>query len=799
MRANAWKAPRRAAAALAALAALAAICAPRAAADARFEAASLDGSIVFFSTDEAPARLGDTDRKADVYVRSYDSDLGEYVTRKVSTGPQGGNDALDAFFVGASEDGTRAFFHTREALVAEDRDRAADIYMRDLTTRTTVLVSRGEAPCEAAGCGNAEAGVTAVPRGVTPDGSKVFFITTERLTAEDGDNAADIYVRDVDAETTELVSRGDASCAGAGCGSGEIPVLGFDDASEDGTKVVFRTEERLHADDEDGGAADIYQRDLLAGTTSLVSEPGDCPACVANYGASSADGSHVVFETEAALDPADGDDLQDVYDWTSAGGAVLASRPGPACEDGCGEAAPATFPGVVSGFPGISADGERIVFETAERLVGADGDESNDVYERSGAGTTALVSHRHASCEPSGCGEGELPAQFRWLSPDGSGAAVIFGTAERLADGDTDQSQDLYRRLGGETALISAGDFGGDAEQHASFAGASHDGARVFAITAEQLAGEDADEAADIYAIEDGTATLISAAQFPLAGNGPFGAGLEGVSADGSHAFFTTDERLTLDDDDGGERDVYQRTAEGTVLVSTGNVTSLGPAPPSGLHTDPPSPGTSSAPSIRGEADAGSSVLVYGEAGCAGEPLRAGTAEQLGGGGIQVSVKAGSTSRFWLSAEADGITSECAGPVTYVHAGAPPQGGGGAGGGAGQGGGAGGASPKPRSSRPVGQPGPSAIRYVRPRTRITFGPSFKTKRRKAVFRFTDRTGQPGTRFLCKVDRRKWRRCGSPLRVKRLTLGFHVVRVKGVNARGEAERRPAKRRFRVVRR
>src|SRR5690606_18795714 len=107
-------------------------------------------------------------------------------------------------------------FQTREALVPEDRDRAADIYVRDLEAGTTALVSRGEAACEADGCGNAELAVTAVPRGITPDGSRAFFITAERLVAADTDGAADIYVRDLVTGTTELVSRADPSCGGCG-------------------------------------------------------------------------------------------------------------------------------------------------------------------------------------------------------------------------------------------------------------------------------------------------------------------------------------------------------------------------------------------------------------------------------------------------------------------------------------------------------------------------------------------------------------------------------------------------------
>lgn len=785
----------RLAVALAALlcAALAFVPGKAPAADARFESASTDGSVVFFTTDEAPLLLGDNDLKSDVYMRAYDSSPGieDFVTRKVSTGPAGGNNAIDAFFVGASDDGSRAFFSTRESLVAEDADHAIDLYLRDTVASTTTLLSLGEPACQAAGCGNAEVPASFVQRGVTPDGASVFFVTAERLAAEDGDSVSDVYVRDVDAGATALVSRGDSSCEPTGCGDGDVPVLGFEDVSVDGSKVVFRTAEDLTGADSDGGAPDLYQRNLVTGVTLQVSVPGECPTCAPSYGASSDDGAHVVFETSGALDPADDDGEQDVYDWF--GGTATLVSIGPAGGNGD---EPAVFPGVVSAFPGISADGSRIVFETAEPLVGADDDGAVDVYERSG-GITSLVSRRDPTCDPSDCGPAELPASFRWMSPDDSAPGVLFGTAEPLVSADEDDRQDVYRRSGGETTLVSAGTFGGDGEFNASFTGASHDGSHVFILTTEQLAALDSDGSADIYDISGGAATLISIG--PAGGNGPFGAGLTGttsVSEDGSHVFFTTDERLTVDDKDLEERDVYQRSASGTLLVSTGNAVQLGPAPPSQLSTDPASPGSSTTPSIKGSAEPGSSIQVYGDSSCSGEPLRTGTAEALGGSGIQVTVSTGSTTSYWLSAEAEGITSDCAGPVTYKHSGSvtPPLSGESGGG---LSGGLGGSFPRPKRGDGIADDRNPGIAYVRPVTRITFGPSFRTLRRKVVFRFTDETGQPHTRFSCRLDRRRWRRCQSPFRLANLSAGPHVFRVRGVNGAGEREARPAKRKFRVV--
>jgi hypothetical protein len=66
-----------------------------------------------------------------------------------------------------------------------------------------------------------------------------------------------------------------------------------------------------------------------------------------------------------------------------------------------------------------------------------------------------------------------------------------------------------------------------------------------------------------------------------------------------------------------------------------------------------------------------------------------------------------------------------------------------------------------------------------------------------VFRFTDSTGQEGTSFRCKIDRKAWRGCNSPTKLKRLSIGRHVFQVKAVNAVGTWEPAPVKRRFKVV--
>lgn len=768
---------------------LSAACASTAlAAPAFYDGNSADGSIAVFSSKEQMVP-GDTDQELDVYVRSFDTGLGEYLTREVSIGPKGGNDAQPATYDGMSSDGSEVFFSTDEPMVGADTDHAEDIYVRNLTENRTILVSGGDASCAAQKCGIAELDAVFLPGGVASDGGVAFFVSTERLNAADQDNAFDLYVRDIVAETTGLVSAADPSCVTCTSEDRDPQFRGTD---ESGDVAFFTTDEKLASADGDSGQSDVYVRDLEAGTTILVSVAGPCPPdlppgqnCEPSYGGASADGSHVFFETNDRVLGADTDKFQDVYDWS--GGTIELTSIGP--NGGNGE--------FNVTYAASSPDGETAFFETSESLVSGDTDSSQDVYQRSG-GATSL-----ASAGEVGLGNLAVPASFEWASRTGP-QVVAFTTAESLTAEDNDSSQDVYTRSGGLTTLVSSGPEGGDGEFSATFAGAADDGSKIFFSTVESLVADDSDASADVYVRSAGETVLVSGGQ--VGGNGPFSAGLRGTSATGSRAFFTTQERLAVDDDFLTEQDVYGWTAGGTLLVSVKNSPDLviGPPPPSLEKTTPASPNPSTTPTIVGQADAGSLIKVYKTSDCSGEPVAQGTAAQLASPGLTVTtpVPLGSTTSYRATAEAEGVVSACSSAISYKQEDPPPPpeeegtGGGPEGGGTTTGGTSGTTGGK--TGKPSGG-GKNGIVYVVPQLKITFGPAFKTRLRRPIFRFADLTGQPGTRFFCRVDKKPWKGCTSPVKVKKQRFGRHVFAVKAVNAVGTPAARPLKRAFKVVRR
>jgi hypothetical protein len=93
------------------------------------------------------------------------------------------------------------------------------------------------------------------------------------------------------------------------------------------------------------------------------------------------------------------------------------------------------------------------------------------------------------------------------------------------------------------------------------------------------------------------------------------------------------------------------------------------PVAPQLTGTDPPSPGLSGAPRIRGSAEAGSSVRLYAGPNCEGSPVTTASAAELDSPGIVVQVAEGATAVF--SATATDVahnTSPCSAPISYTHA-----------------------------------------------------------------------------------------------------------------------------------
>lgn len=90
---------------------------------------------------------------------------------------------------------------------------------------------------------------------------------------------------------------------------------------------------------------------------------------------------------------------------------------------------------------------------------------------------------------------------------------------------------------------------------------------------------------------------------------------------------------------------------------------------------------------------------------------------------------------------------------------------------------------------------------VSPQTKRRTGPDRRVERtqlhkRGLTFRFG--STEPGGSFECRLDRRVWKRCRSPERLRKAALGRHNFRVRAIDAAGNVDPEPSRWRFRVVR-
>ena len=82
-----------------------------------------------------------------------------------------------------------------------------------------------------------------------------------------------------------------------------------------------------------------------------------------------------------------------------------------------------------------------------------------------------------------------------------------------------------------------------------------------------------------------------------------------------------------------------------------------------------------------------------------------------------------------------------------------------------------------------------------PQTKITKGAPNKLDTHKVKFKFT--SSEPDSNFECKLDKKAFKPCTSPRRVKHLDEGKHKFKVRAIDAAGNVDPSAAKDKFKVV--
>lgn len=253
---------------------------------------SADGRLVCFVSLASNLVVGDTNGFLDVFVRDVESGLTELAS--VDSGGAQGNQHSGGYRPAISADGRFVVFGSSASnLVASDTNFATDAFVHDRSTGATERVSVSSAGAQGTG-GSGSYGVA-----VSADGRCVAFVSiAANLVAGDTNGLNDVFVRDRLSSTTERVSVSSAGAQGDHTsGLNDLAI------SSDGRFVAFGSYASNLAPGGAGLVHHVFVRDRLTATTVRASVDSMGAAANADSGFNgislSADGRLVAFESIA--------------------------------------------------------------------------------------------------------------------------------------------------------------------------------------------------------------------------------------------------------------------------------------------------------------------------------------------------------------------------------------------------------------------------------------------------------------------------------------------------------------------
>lgn len=520
-------------------------------------AVDTSGTLVAFSSLADVLSSEDDNRFENIFLRNRSNNTTTVLSR--ATGVSGAVADGHSYDPAISPDGTKvAFASEADNLVDADTNGQIQIFLRDLTTNTTVLVSRAD------GSGGAPANDYSDDPSVTVTNTGHVLVAFEsdatNLVTGDNNNQTDVFLRDVTDGTTKLLSRATGAAGTLGNGMSR-----FGSLSADGTAVAFESYASNLDPDDSNTTADAYVRHLATATTELVSRATGAAGAKANGQALQprldTTASHVVFSSQATnLGVAGG--LMHVYRRTLSGAYTTE-----AVDLADGSTTTAGDARAGSGCYSMNSDASKIAFCTvASNLVASPTDDNSnfDVYLRDmGANTTALISRADGAAGALGAGDSNFP----WMSSDAS-VVVFGGNADNLSSEDDDAVSNVYARVGTATQLISRPSSTGTGTRDATVGGVGPGGRFVvFSSDSDGLVAGDDDSVTNIYLRdnESGTTTLLSRMQDGTAANGDSKSPV--ISADGTRVAFET-HAANLGGDSNGQV-VVKDVASGAVTVAS--------------------------------------------------------------------------------------------------------------------------------------------------------------------------------------------------------------------------------------
>lgn len=522
--------------------------------DSMFGQVSANGRYVVFQSDASDLVPGDTNGASDIFLR----DTYTGTTRLISVAMDGGfaNEASTDPVV--TPDGTCvAFISSASNLVPNDTNGIPDVFVRDLITQTTWLVSVGA--LLPSGSLNP---IMATPV-ITPDGRYVAFfsLATNLVRGVPGTSAGEMYLRDRVTGTMTWASTNAAAIVSTTLDLSNAPAY-HPRLSDDGRYVAFKAGSISQT-----GAVVILEYDSTTSTTTVINTNGIGWYTDLNddYGpAMTPDGRFIGFAMhEGAFDS--GYSSVHVWDTQSATDTLVS-------DDGSGVPT-----NTVSYMPAISTNGQFVAFlSNATNLTANAVSNGFHIFRRNlQTGTTQL-----ADVDTNGVGSTD--DELTSLSLTADGQFVAFTSPDGgLVSGDVNRAYDVFGRdfIAGGTEVISeryptvipqAGDGFSAMGQWSVSANGQW---AAFASAADDLVPNDTNQEPDVFVrdLVNGTNQLVSVG---LNGSSALGGGSGNpvISADGRYVAFISGASNLVAGPVNTCANVFRRDLQtgATVLVSVG-------------------------------------------------------------------------------------------------------------------------------------------------------------------------------------------------------------------------------------
>lgn len=414
---------------------------------------SANGRFVAFSSTASDLVVSDGNG-ADQDIFLWDRETRR--TTLISRGNGGEAGQGNAIGASISGDGKRVVFTTPGNLL-RNGDYLNQVFVYEWTTDPAAGSIRQVSINSAGQTGNQQTALD-VPALISKNGRYVVFesdasnlidLNNDNVADPDLNNAADIFVRDLDTNRTILVSVDGTNTTHGNQRSRRATI------SDDGRFVAFLSNAtNLVASGPTNGGLQVFVRDLQTNITQQVSVDSDEVQAFnyepASQAAIAGNGQFVVFTSYAKLSPIDNNGDRDVYVRDLAAGTTsLVSVNQANIGAGNGASGDQDFM-----LPGLSADGRYVVFSsTASDLVSGDTNGQRDVFLRDRQTNTTTLLSRNLAGTNSGNGE----SNFAVINAVGN-VIAFTSAAANLGAADTNGQPDVFVYRAGNQPPIAVND-----------------------------------------------------------------------------------------------------------------------------------------------------------------------------------------------------------------------------------------------------------------------------------------------------------------------------------------------------